>query len=235
MKTNEEMKEIVNSMKITPRAEIVNADDYSKIYLSGRIAGNETAVYYESDDLITPKVVRSLIDEVEKDQAIELHINSAGGDVYASIEISNYFKDLPNKIHVVVDSIAASGASIIAMAGDKVSMYPNAMMMIHRASTTARGNAEFFEKVAADLKKFDEVVRNSYLDRFKGSKEELQAMINDETYLTAEDCIVSGLADEIIETQKEVAEGTADVKNDILNRFYNEQKSLLDNFKKEND
>lgn len=227
MKTNKELKEIVNQMDIQPRVEKVVEEDRVKVYLNGVIQSEK--YWYQEDDerIVTPAFVKESLKDIHEDKLVELYVNSVGGDVYASIEIGNYLKQIPNEIHVVIESIAASGASIISMAGDKIKMFPNSMMMIHQASAMVYGNADELEKIANDLRKFDETVAVSYKKRFKGTDDELMAMIKDETYLTAEDCLSLGLADEIIEEQ--VEESSEDAKIAVLERFKKENKQEVTN------
>lgn len=93
--------------------------------------------------------------------------------------------------------MAASGASVIAMAADKIVMPKNTMMMIHKAWTYAAGNAEGLRKVADRLDKIDNAVTESYTSRFVGEKSELESLLAEETWLTAEECKTFGFCDEI--------------------------------------
>jgi len=143
-------------------------------------------------------------------------------------------------VTIVIDAIAASGASIIAMSGDVIKMYPNSMMMIHRASVGCFGNAEELIKIAANLEKFDETVQASYLEHFKGTKEELKNLVWNETYMTAEECVTLGFANEIIQKQFEAHEenntpqNSEEVKVSLLEKYKkNEPKNILNKFKGE--
>ena len=132
-----------------------------------------------------------------KANKIHVHINSPGGSAFDGIAISNLLKQHNAEIIVHIDGWAASAASIIAMAGDRVIMPSNTMMMIHRASTYAYGNASDFEKVATDLKKIDTAVTATYEKRFVGERDELVKLLEDETFLTANEALALGLADEV--------------------------------------
>lgn len=223
------------------RCELVNeTEDSVDIYLYGRIVDQKPKNYWtgkdEEGDFIYPENMRDLVKKA-KEKDINLHINSTGGSIYASIAIHNFLKQSKNKIIVYIDGIAASGASIIAMAGDEIKMPINTTMMIHRAATVIYGNAEKLIKTAKTLEKFDETVLASYQNRFVGTKEELQKLIKEETYLTAEECKTFGLCDLLIDEIKEKQEEVEKEKSIKVSLFekYNEpnrKEQLLNKFKK---
>lgn len=223
------------------RCELVNeTEDSVDIYLYGRIVDQKPKNYWtgkdEEGDFIYPENMRDLVKKA-KEKDINLHINSTGGSIYASIAIHNFLKQSKNKIIVYIDGIAASGASIIAMAGDEIKMPINTTMMIHRAATVIYGNAEKLIKTAKTLEKFDETVLASYQNRFVGTKEELQKLIKEETYLTAEECKTFGLCDLLIDEIKEKQEEVENEKSIKVSLFekYNEpnrKEQLLNKFKK---
>lgn len=140
--------------------------------------------------------VRMRLQGVEANR-INVHINSPGGSAFDGVAIGNLLKNHKAEIVIHIDGWAASAASVIAMAGDKVIMPENTMMMIHRASTIEIGNAATFEKTAADLRKIDSALAASYKKRFVGEQSELDQLLDDETFLTAQEALAFGLADEI--------------------------------------
>lgn len=248
VKSNKELKALAKQITIEPKVEMVSKDETVDVYLYGSVVDEEPTNWLtgepEEGEYIYPEQVRNLFDDIDDDKTVNLHINSGGGDVYASVAISNFIKEQKNTVNVYVDAIAASGASIIAMAGDNIYMYPNSMMMIHRASALAYGNTEELLKISEDLKKFDEVVLNSYVSRFTGTEEELEALIEDETYFTAEECLAVGLVDEIIEEKKKEKQTienneTHDVKVSLLEKYMKPavkketKQNILEKFKKE--
>lgn len=221
----EEIKKICSEIKFAPKVELVEEKGKSKLYLYGSIVEEVPTNWWTGEamegDYITIKDIKEAFKEINED-SVEIHINSKGGDVYSSVAIGNFIKESDKHITVIVDAIAASGASIIAMAGDEVKMYPNSLMMIHRASAACYGNAEELRKIADNLEKFDEAVQASYMGHFKGSKEELKKLIFDETYLTAEESLTLGFCDEIIEKpDKEVGTDTkvSNIKNSLLEKY----------------
>lgn len=179
-------------------------------------------------ECIYPKQVRDIVQEIKTDE-VELHINSNGGSVFASISIGNYLKSTGKKITTVVDGIAASGAAIIAMCGEEVKMNSNSQMMIHNAATFGFGNAKTLRKIADDLEEIDKSVLNTFKARFKGTDEELAELLDGETFMSADKALELGFCDEIItEEKKEEANDDDEVTEDenIEDKITNENKFL---------
>jgi ATP-dependent protease ClpP protease subunit len=132
---------------------------------------------------------------------INIFINSYGGSVFEGTAIYNQLRRHPAQKIVHVDGFACSVAATIAMAGDKVVMPRNAMMMIHNAWTVAMGNGAELRKAADDLDVINKGNRQAYLQKASGkiTEDELVQLLDAETWLTAEDCIKYGLADEYAE------------------------------------
>lgn len=132
-------------------------------------------------------------------QNINIFINSYGGDVKEGLGIYNLLKRSSAQKTVYVDGFACSVASVIAMAGDKVIMGPNTLMMIHHAWTFACGNADELRKAATDLEVIDQASCSSYLSKAgdKLNADTLNQLLDAQTWLNAEQCIQYGLADEI--------------------------------------
>lgn len=149
---------------------------------------------------------------------INLHINSPGGEVFEGIAIYNMLKQHKAYINVYVDGLAASIASVIAMAGDTVYMPENSMLMLHNPSTIVFGNADDLRKEADDLDKITQSVLTSYLDKAgdKLEEEQLSEILDNETWLSASEAIDFGLADEVLQPNKAVACLSAKFK-----QFYN--------------
>lgn len=144
-------------------------------------------------------------------EQLNVFINSPGGSVFEGISIKNMLERQKLKgcfINVVIDGLAASIASVIAMAGDKVSMPENALMMIHRASCGCCGNADDMRKQIEVLDKIDKVITNTYVSRSGGilTEERIKEMFDSgDTWLTAEEAKNYGLCDEITESLKVAA------------------------------
>ncbi|PGB61303.1 head maturation protease, ClpP-related [Bacillus wiedmannii] len=163
------------------------------------------------------EAVRRKIQDV-KAEKIHVHINSGGGSAFDGIAICNQLKQHNAEIIVHIDGWAASAASVIAMAGDKIIMPSNTMMMIHQASTIEYGNADLFEKTARDLRKIDSALAASYKKRFVGTDEELKQLLKDETWLTAEEAVALGLADEIAD-EIEIDDTQEDEEEEVVENF----------------
>lgn len=158
--------------------------------------------------------IQDALDSLAEHQEINVVINSNGGDVFQGIAIGNLLKAHSAKINIIINGIAASAASIVAMAGDTVKMYPNAQLMVHKAWTYEEGNAKALKKAAERLDKIDESVITSYEKRFNGTRDELNKLLDNETFMTAEEAIGYGLADSIVEVTEE--DDTTKLVKDVL-------------------
>ena len=132
---------------------------------------------------------------------VTVHINSPGGDVIAGAEIYSALREHSmngeGSVTVIVTGIAASAASIIAMAGDRILMHPVAYMMIHNPWTVAMGDAKELRKAAKVLDVIAEGLITTYQARTGKDKEELEKMLANETWMSAATCVEEGFADEI--------------------------------------
>ncbi|MES9522457.1 head maturation protease, ClpP-related [Streptomyces capoamus] len=133
---------------------------------------------------------------------ILLRVNSPGGQVYEGIAIANALRSHPASVTVQVDGIAASIASVIAMAGDRVRMMPNAMIMVHDASGLTVGNAADHRETAELLDKISGNIADAYAARAGGTRDEWRQVMVQETWYTAEEAVAAGLADEVVPTPK---------------------------------
>lgn len=128
---------------------------------------------------------------------IDLRINSPGGDVYDGITIHNALKAHPAHVHVHVDGVAASIASVIAMAGDEVTMARGSQMMIHEGHTVAAGTAEDMRKTATVLDRFSDTIADFYAARAGGTRETWRNRMKAETWYDANEAVKAGLADKV--------------------------------------
>jgi len=134
---------------------------------------------------------------------IELHLNSPGGDIFDGVAIYNALKAHPAEVTVVVDALAASAASFIAQAGDKVIMTKAATMMIHDGSAMAWGPASVMRDTADLLDKLSNTVAEIYSDRAGQNVEFWRNLMIEETWYNSHEAVAAGLADEIGEDTKE--------------------------------
>lgn len=138
--------------------------------------------YYPEDK--APKDVQDFLDQLDGVSKINVHINSGGGSVFGGIAIYNILKRYNAEITVYVEGIAASIASVIAMAGDRIIIPANAQMMIHKPSSITWGNADDMRKEADILDGCQKVILNTYMQHTKAgiTPEEIDALINAETW-----------------------------------------------------
>jgi len=164
---------------------------------------------------------------------INLHINSPGGSVFEGIAIYNMLKQHKATVNTYVDGLAASIASVIAMAGDTIFMPRNSMLMIHNPWTMAVGNASDLRKQADEL---DTITKSSvvtYLNKAgdKLDEETLKQLMDEETWLTADESIGYGLADEVLESNSAVA----CLNGDMVQRFKHIPKQLINTYNQTED
>lgn len=152
-------------------------------------------------DEITPQMFRDELNAGEGD--VTVWINSPGGNVFAAAEIYTMLKDYKGSITVKIDAIAASAASVIAMAGDTVQMSPVAMLMIHDPSTVAMGNTKDMEKAIEVLNEVKESIINAYASKSGLSHARIANLMSNETWMNAKKAVELGFADEILFSKKE--------------------------------
>lgn len=173
-----------------------------EMYIDGEIVTDE----YEDTDT-SAAGFRDALKSLGDVKNINLHINSPGGSVFEGIAIYNMLKQNSAHINVYVDGLAASIASVIAMSGDAIFMPSNSMMMIHNPWTMAVGNANELRKQADDLDQITKASVQTYLAKAgnKLDKETLTQLMDNETWLTAQEAVDYGLADEVMEANKAAA------------------------------
>ena len=147
-------------------------------------------------DEVTPSAFREELEAEEGD--VTVWINSPGGNVFAAAEIYTMLCEHKGKITVKIDAIAASAASVIAMAGDRVLMSPVAMLMVHDPMTIAMGNAKDMEKAITTLNEVKASIINAYQRKTGLSRNRISRLMEDETWMNAKKAVELGFADEIL-------------------------------------
>lgn len=161
------------------------------LFLNGMIS-DET--WY--GDEVTPQLFK---DELNAGSGnITVWINSPGGDVFAAAQIYNMLRDYKGSVTVKIDGIAASAASVIAMAGNTVCVSPVAMMMIHNPATMAMGEAKDMQKAIVMLNEVKESILNAYESKTGLTRARLSHMMDDETWFNAKKAVELGFADKIL-------------------------------------
>ena len=166
------------------------------LYLEGPIAEESWL-----GDEVTPKQFKSELMNETGD--ITIWVNSPGGDVFAAAQIYNMLMDYPGKVTIKIDGLAASAASVIAMAGGEVLMSPVAQMMIHNPMTIAFGDTVEMEKAIAMLSEVKESIINSYELKTGMSPAKIARLMDNETWMNAKKAVELGFADGILFTNSQ--------------------------------
>lgn len=170
-----------------------------KIDIKGDVVDDMTAEWYSywGIDSVSPKAVQLAI-ENDEDDKITLDIASSGGDVFAASEIYTLLRASGKQITANVQGLAASAASVIAMAGDTVRISPTAQIMIHKASNGNIGNADSMRKNADTLDSIDSSIVNAYVLKTGMKDTDVLKLMQDETWMNAQTAVDKGFADEIM-------------------------------------
>lgn len=151
------------------------------------------------------------------DKDVTVHINSPGGDVFAAHAIHNQLIAYAGNVDVVIDGIAASAATIIAMAGARITMPTNSMMMIHNPAMGLDDHytADDLDKYANALRAVRQSIIAAYMKRVSVDQAQIEQMMDAETWLTAQECVDMGLADAIDGRIKSVLDGNNLIVNSL--------------------
>jgi ATP-dependent Clp protease, protease subunit len=170
-----------------------------KVFIKGAIISNDDQWIYDwlDWDATSPRSVEKQLEGANGEE-LEVEINSGGGSVFDASEIYTTLKEYKGKVTTKVVGIAASAASVIAMAGDKVLMSPTSQMMIHNASAYAGGDYRDMTHMADILKNVNQTVANAYKIKTGKTDEELLDLMNKETWFTPEQALEGGFIDEIM-------------------------------------
>lgn len=195
------------------------------------MSNNEIDIYGFIDSMtvegmtISPQTVKDQLKEMRDENEIIVNINSQGGDVFSGVAIYNMLRRQDAHITVNIDGLAASIASVIAMAGDTVNMPNNAVLMIHNAWTQITGDSNEFKKQADSLERINSVVFNSYLDKNPDIDHALlRQYMDEETWFTANDAKEVGLIDNITKSTRVAAAATSTMLGGehFMSRYRNE-------------
>ena len=151
-------------------------------------------------DEITPAMFKSELFSDKGD--ITIWLNSPGGDCIAASQIYSMLMDYPHNVTVKIDGIAASAASVIAMAGTKVLMAPTALMMVHNPLTIAIGDTDEMQKAISMLDEVKESIINAYQVKTNQSRAKISHWMDAETWMNANKAIELGFADGVLEDSK---------------------------------
>lgn len=191
-------------------------DSVLNIYVYGDIVTDRSFWFGSPDDVVTREFIKDLQNHPNA-KRINVYINSGGGEVFAAVAMAQQLQKHKAEVHTYVEGIAASAATIIAMAGDIRHMSKSSLYMIHLPSSSIRGNKHEMAKGIEVLEKVEEVIRMTYATKCKISDEELTELIDHETWLTADEALEYGFIDDILEDQDKIENLIKDIQNDILN------------------
>ncbi len=178
------------------QAEMAETPQERTLFLNGTIAEDSWF-----DDDITPKLFREELMAGSGD--ITVWLNSPGGDCVAAAQIYNMLMDYKGSVTVKIDGIAASAASVIAMAGTKVLMSPVSMMFIHNPMMAALGNSDEMQKAIEMLQEVKESIINAYEIKTGLSRAKLSHLMDAETWMDANKAVELGFADGILQRSNE--------------------------------
>ena len=173
-----------------------NEDESRTLYLEGVIAEES----WFADD-ITPAMCKEEL--FAGNGPIRIHLNSPGGDCIAASQIYTMLMDYPGDVTIQVDGMAASAASVIAMAGTHVTMSPTSLMMIHNPFTMATGDTDEMRKAIQLLDEVKESIINAYSAKTGLRHNKIAELMSNETWMNAKKAVELGFADEVLYDGKE--------------------------------
>ena len=177
-------------------------------------------------DEVTPAIFREELNAAKGD--VILWLNSPGGDCFAAAQIYNMLMDYPGKVAVKIDSLAASAASVIAMAGSTVEISPVGMILVHNPMTISIGDVQEMERAITLLAEVKESIINAYEIKTGMSRAKISRLMDAETWMNAKKAVELGFADAVLSEKKErpasdEADGLifsrAAVTNSLLSKF----------------
>ena len=230
------MEKITNSPKRTARWWNWTSDENNEriLRIEGTIAENSWV-----DDEITPKQFKAELMSGSGD--ITVFINSVGGDVIAAAQIYNMLMEYKGNVTVKIDGIAASAASVVAMAGTQILMSPVSSMMIHNPMTGAFGDTDDMQKAISMLSEVKESIINAYEIKTGLSRAKISRLMDEESWMNAKKAVELGFADDILYTDNnseyEISDGLifgrALIAKAIINKISKkESKTTLESLKK---
>ena len=209
------MSRLKTSTKIDNRKRVINING---------VIGDEWDGYTES-------MFVEQMQNIDPNEEIEILLNSVGGDVQDGFGIADRIRNMPNLVNIKISGYAASIASVIALAGDNVSMSPTALFMIHNPSTIALGESEDLRKAADILDKIQQSLIDVYVSAIamrgklinrseEETRQQVENWINAETWFSAQEALEAGFIDKIDENK--IKENPQNKKSvEFVNKFYN--------------
>lgn len=207
--------------KAGPRPLAKAKDDTGDLYIYELIGGG----FWSSG--ITAKQVTEALDKMKDIKTLNVYINSEGGDVFEGKAIYNAIKRHSARKVVHVDGIAASAATLVAMAGDEIRTAANATWMIHEVWTVAMGNASELRAAADVLEKENGSLADTYVRRTGNSAEQVREWMAAETWMNAQEALDRKFTDKITEDEEEEPAAAAATRRPLLAVYKNTPERLL--------
>lgn len=181
-----ELEKEVGSIELRKASE-----ENMELFFYGTIGNSEIDKWFLGDETMIPTDIKNIFDDLKKAKQVTIHMNSGGGAVFGGYAIHNLIKSLPGHTVGVIDGLAGSISSVIVFACDEVIVYNNSVYMMHKPSCGCQGNADDFRKTIEMLDVVQEGIVNVYMTKAKEgvTREEIEAMVNKETYLSASEMI----------------------------------------------
>jgi ATP-dependent Clp protease protease subunit len=179
------------------------------------------------DDDITPQLFKDQLYSNGQGGPVTIRMNSGGGDMIAASVIRSTIMEYPGKVTVRIDGLAASAATYVAMAGDLVRMQDTAYFMIHDPWTIAIGNVDDLKQVIDMLKSLKSGIVDAYASKTKLPAEKLAKLMNDETWMSANEAKTLGFVDEVITASSKKSAPQATYVNALPQYYVNVPAALL--------
>lgn len=196
--------------------QLTNQDDFNaELYIYGDI----TSYKWYDDEVCAYDLAKELMELGNKN--LKVRINSYGGEVAQGLAIYNLLKDYKGTVTTVCDGFACSAASVVFMAGTNRAMPKSSLLMIHNAWSLASGNANELKKIAEDLEKITQPSIEIYKTVSNLDEETIKRMMDEETWITAEEALEYGFATVIVEDNPKQS-----LKDDILSKLVHSNKEL---------
>lgn len=197
--------------------------------INGPIVSNDDKWIYEIFDIeaFSPRDLNNYLDNITSGEEIDIEINSPGGYVTVGSEIYTALMQHKGPVNILITGVAASMASVIAMAGTTVTMSPTAQIMIHNVSTYGSGDYRDFAHISETLKKLNKSIMNAYQIKTGKSEKEILELMDKETWMEANEAKNQGFVDKILQKEYQL-EMVASYGDDFLI-----DKNIIKSFKKE--
>lgn len=197
--------------------------DEAEIVMYGEIVESRPRSWWSGEEIPGDYIVGSEflddLKEIEGASKITIRINSVGGNAYTSIMIHNRLREMKGKVTAIVDGVAMSGGSLIMCAADTVQVNPSSMIMIHKCLSFLYGyyNSEELEKAITSNNSVDKAQAAIYRRKTGISEEDVLALMGEETYMTGEEAVSKGFADELLDTEGLEIAASADCRTVYVN------------------